>query len=113
VQDGIQTTLTFLQVAPTQVHQLGERRRRAEGALDERQHVRRNRAVVLAFRSLAGSLSIAPLLSRIATTVTQWSWLPISLIVFATWSVFLLSMTLPTAILAWTESDPIAADLTA
>lgn len=83
-------------------------------ALDERQLERRNRAVFVAFRTLSVVLAVAPLWATIATTAERWTWLrDPSLIAFAAWSVFLLGLTLPTALLAWNEPDPIPTDAVA
>jgi hypothetical protein len=82
-----------------------------DGALDERQRERRDRAVVRGFRAYAILCSIAPLWATVALSAEKWAWLrDPSLITFAAWLVFLLGIALPTSILAWTEPDPLPQD---
>ncbi len=77
--------------------------------LDERWVARRNRAVVLAFRAVAIGLCCVALYSEAAFSLPAWSWLrdPYA-ISWLAWLGALLGMTLPTAIMAWSEPDPLA-----
>ncbi len=76
--------------------------------LDERWAARRNRAVVLAFRFVAIGLCCVALYSEAAFSLPAWNWLrdPYA-ISWLAWLGALLGMTLPTAIMAWTEPDPL------
>lgn len=77
-------------------------------AVDERQLDRRNRAVFVAYRALAMATAVVPLWLLVATTAERWGWLrDPSLLAFASWGLLLTGVTLPTAILAWSEPDPI------
>ncbi len=80
----------------------------SDDAIDERQRDRRNRAVFIAYRALAMSVAIVPFWVLVATTAPQWTWLrDPNLLAFASWALLLAGITLPTAILAWTEPDPL------
>ncbi len=79
-----------------------------DDAVDERQLDRRNRAVFVAYRALAIATAVVPLWLLVATTAERWAWLrDPNLLAFASWGLLLVGITLPTAILAWTEPDPL------
>jgi hypothetical protein len=74
--------------------------------LDERQQLVRNRAYTLAYQIVGGLFLILTLLTLIALN-NGTDWLPRSLNEFNAvfWGLWLLTTTLPTAVLAWTEPD--------
>jgi hypothetical protein len=80
-----------------------------DARLDERERERRDFVVLRAFRTLGMLLCIAPLWVMAATAQRGWPWLrnP-DLLAFAAWSIVILAMTLPSAMLAWSEPDSLA-----
>jgi hypothetical protein len=79
--------------------------------LDERQLQRRNKTYLEAYRIIGLLVMFAALYFYIAGTSRKW-WLPKSEyeinVVF--WGTMLLVITLPTALAAWSEPDPILED---
>jgi hypothetical protein len=74
--------------------------------LDERQRAARDRAFVLSLRYLGWVLGLACVYAMIAG-ITDW-WLPEKKYFgFALWSFMMLAFSLPTAVAAWNEPDPI------
>jgi len=79
-----------------------------DALLDERQRARRDRVILRSYRILGMVLCVAPLWVMVASSSPQWPWLrDPDLLAFAAWSIVLLAMTLPTAMLAWSEPDDI------
>jgi hypothetical protein len=80
----------------------------ADELLDERQRQRRNRTYLTAYQILGLLVMFAALYFYIAGTSGTW-WLPKSEYEFNVvfWGTMLLTTTLPTALSAWFEPDPI------
>ena len=77
--------------------------------LDERFRDRGRDATRRAYFSLAALTCCVPFYVEVATTAERWPLLRnATLIADLSWALFLLALTLPTAIMAWTEPDPIA-----
>ena len=81
----------------------------SDADLDERYRERGRDATRRAYMTLGMLTAVVPLYVEIATTAERWTWMRNStLIADLAWGLFLLALTLPTAIMAWTEPDPIA-----
>ncbi len=75
--------------------------------LDERWLERRNAAVLTAFRALGMILAAAALYAELALSSEHFAWMRNPyLVTWFLWLGAILGMTLPTAIMAWTEPDP-------
>jgi hypothetical protein len=77
--------------------------------LDERQRATRDRAFVLTLHVLAWSLTLAWVYALIAG-LTGWWLPPRERIGFVLWGFGMLAYSLPTALAAWLEPDPIIED---
>jgi hypothetical protein len=79
-----------------------------DAALDERWIARRNAAVVGAFRIVSIALAAGALYTETALAFPGATWLrEPQLVTWLVWLGALLGLTLPTALIAWTEPDPI------
>lgn len=76
-----------------------------DASLDERQQRIRDRAYLQSYRGLAGLLALVAVYAGIAWD-TGW-WLPQTenQVQAVVWAVLLITMTLPAAVVAWTEPD--------
>ncbi len=74
--------------------------------LDERYRERGRDATRRAYFTLGALCTLVPLYVEIATSAERWTWMrnP-TLAVDLAWALFLLALTLPQAIMAWTEPD--------
>jgi hypothetical protein len=80
-------------------------------AFDERQRVRRDQAIRRAYPVIGAISGLVPLYAVIAITADKWQVLRDGYVVQClAWTLFILTMTLPTAIMAWTEPDPLPED---
>jgi len=75
-----------------------------ESALDERQRERRNDAIQRSF-PVIGIVSALCLLYAIVTDTMVPAWRNATVVEALFWGIFLLSVSLPSAIIAWTEPD--------
>lgn len=81
--------------------------------LDERQLQVRDRAFYRAYQMLSSMAGLWIVYETIArTSKRQWFWVPVSFDEYQAivWGYLLLAMTLPSAVIAWTEPDPAAVD---
>jgi hypothetical protein len=78
--------------------------------LDERQLQVRDRAFYRAYQVLSSVAGLWIVYETIARTSTRpWFWVPVSFDEYQAlvWGYLLLAMTLPSAVIAWTEPDPV------
>ena len=80
----------------------------SEKMLDERQLKLRNQTYLNAYRVLGTLVMLTALYAYIAADSGTW-WLPKSSLELQAvfWGIWLVALTLPTAIAAWTEPDPL------
>ncbi len=81
--------------------------------LDERQLQVRDRAFYRAYQLLSSVAGLWIVYETIArTSERQWFWLPVGFDQYqaVVWGYLLLAMTLPSAVIAWTEPDPAVTD---
>lgn len=103
--------LAVMGYAMLMVSQYGIMSSQNKASLDERQEAVRNRAYRLAYGILGALACFAALYLYIAADSGSL-WLPTTSneLQAAFWGVLLLTSTLPAAVLAWTEPDPVAPD---
>lgn len=80
----------------------------ADGELDERQLARRNAGYLNAYRLLAGTVTLAAIYAYIAADAERLRlWLPRTdnELNATFWGFWLLALTLPAAVIAWTEPE--------
>ncbi len=80
-----------------------------ESALDERQRERRNDAIQRSLPVLGMVSALCLLYAMIVNTLVP-AWQNATVVEALFWAVFLLCVSLPSAIIAWTEPDPPASD---
>ncbi|GAC1573252.1 MAG: hypothetical protein NVS3B7_04470 [Candidatus Elarobacter sp.] len=80
----------------------------SDADLDERQRARAYSSLRTAYPVLGILTALVPLYAAVATTAEHWAVLrDPTLVADCAWALFLVAITLPTAILAWTEPDPL------
>jgi DMSO/TMAO reductase YedYZ heme-binding membrane subunit len=80
-----------------------------ESAFDERQRQRRNDAIQRSLPAI-GMLSALCLVYAMLAGTLGPAWFNATVVQAMLWAIFLLCVSLPSAIIAWTEPDPQALD---